>query len=211
MVRKAFGMMVVALGLALGAAAQAELRDWGNAVELRKLSDAKLGRASAPTYRTFSEEKLYFGAFVYNAQVDAASFWRNMASLSEAVTVATRDCERLSEGRGKCELYAITVPRGFPKGTIKGTGLSQDTARAFRGDYRRKASEASGHAAFATSGIGDFGYAWGYGTRTAAVEAATLECLSSMANTLADYAPEMRRIVQSRKLNECTIVDTRRN
>lgn len=204
-------VLVLFMALGGGGTARAEPQDWGTGVELRKLSDAKLGRLSSPTYRRFSEPKLYFGAFVHNARTDASSFWRNVPSLAEAITIATRDCERLSEGVGTCTLYAVTVPRGFPKGKLTGTGLAQDAARAWRGDFRRKAAGAKGYAAFATSGLGDYGYGWGYGTAADAREAATLECLSGLADVMADYEPAMRRIVQARKLNQCDVVDLRRN
>ncbi len=204
--------ILVSVGLALAAApALAQARDLGAAVELRKLKDDRLGAGAAGTYRNFSSRKLYFGAFVWNSTTDAASFWRNVPSLADAVAFAKADCERQSGRRGRCEVYAVMVPRGFPRDRLTGTGLAQDVAKVFRGDFARKARTGKGYAAFATSGLGDYGFGWGYGTRQEAEEAATLQCLAGMAQSMADYQPEMRRIVQRGGANQCAVVDVRRN
>jgi hypothetical protein len=199
----------LAAAAVLAGGAAAAPRDWGPGVELRVVGEAKPAGDAARTWRTFAGRKLYFGAYVWNPVSGAASFWRNVPALEDAVALATADCQRLSAGRGgRCTLHAVMVPRGFPPGRLKGRGLAQDAARVWRGDYARK-SKGAGYAAFAASGLGDHGYAWGYATRDQAEEAASLQCLAGMAQTMADYDTAMRRIVQNRGVNQCAVVDVR--
>ena len=185
--------------------ASAELKPFSVVVEVRKLSNERLTGDLASGFSRFTSQKRYFGAFAFNKEANEYSYWQNVRSLGSAVEFVLSACQQ--RAKKPCELYAVMVPKGFPKNQIKGSGLNSSSGAGFK-DYLAKHKKGK-FSAFAISGIGADGYAWGYDSMDEAEQAATLECMGAMASDLADFSKLDRNLVQKMRLTECEVIDVR--
>lgn len=185
--------------------ANAEPKPFSVVVEVRKLSSEKLSGVIARGYSRWTERKLYFGAFAFNNETDEYSYWRNVHSLGSVVEFVMKDCQ--NRAKKPCELYAVMVPKGFPKNVLKGSGLNSTSGKDFK-EYLSRHEEGK-FSAFAISGTGSNGYSWSYNDKDEAENAATLQCMSGLAADLADYGKLERDLVQKMGLTSCEIIDVR--
>lgn len=178
--------------------------------DVRVVSKAKLGPNVSKLFSEINQDD-DFAAFTVNVTADEAGTIRLMGSLKAAVDFSLASCKQRSKGKGgTCELYAVVVPRDYPKGIPFVDALSQSATRDFASYTRKVRSSGPGYAAFAYSNYGEWGWAYGSESKDAAVETATLQCESAVSAALANTTPQTRALARNNPtLTGCTIIDVR--
>ena len=175
--------------------------------DLNIYSKVKLGKQGRDYFGDFKSYQEYFGAFYYNAQADVASYLTGSPKFEVAIAIARSDCDRMSHNQGKCELYALMVPKGFSPNERKGSGLSQVAMRAYTKDYLLKARK-GGYSAFSINALGSFGYAFNHGTAEEAADASQRSCENAGTEYLLTFNIANRKEIRKLGAEKCAIVDT---
>ncbi|OYX26725.1 MAG: hypothetical protein B7Z10_02235 [Rhodobacterales bacterium 32-66-7] len=205
MVRKLFVSLFLLGFFANFSAATAEIKLYSRVVEIRKYSDERLTADVSRGYVEWSRDKNYYGAIAVNVEEDAYSYWSGLHSLDSVVKYVIADCEGIA--KKPCKLYAVMVPKDFPKNTLKGGGLSLVATKEFK-NYLSDHVKGK-HSAFAISGIGTFGFSWEYDSKEEAVSAASYQCEGYTDIDLAGFDKAQRDMAQDLGLTTCKIIDTR--
>ncbi len=208
--RSARHLFALALWIApLAPAATADPVDYGPAAEVRVLSRSALGPDAKAALADVSRRQAYFGAMAYNADADIVAYFVGMASLDGAIQLAEHACARFSKGAsGRCELYAIVVPRKLPKGALRAEALSRDLVPLFRSGFLKQHRNGT-FSAFAMSGLGVAGSATDRDSAEAADAGATLNCLAEVARMVATFDRSLRQRAQGLGLMACEVVAVR--
>jgi len=200
-------MSLVALCAALLAGpAAAEVKTFGNAVNIAKVPGVTLGTAQRKALKHYSRKKAYFGAFFVVPDTDHYFWTRNFHSLDTARAAAKQGCEIVSEGKA-CTLYALLYPKGTDPNTARLEGLSQRTAKEFLNRYPKRQKNGK-FGAFAINGANGYGVSYGWPNAAEANEAAAAYCNAQSARDLASLGIAGRKWAQSKGLDKCRVIDT---
>lgn len=199
-------LQALVMGLALVAGPGfADLKVYLARGEVRTVSKAMLGANGKKLFAEFRAEPKYFGAFYYNAVDDQPWYMNDMPVLADAQGVAKTRCEESSAHQGQCQLYAVSVPKGFSAKTSGAEGLSWIAAKGYKERYLPQL-KAGRFAAFAQSGTGDIGYSFDLGSAAAADKLALQYCKSATAKGLQGLTAGTRKVIKQIGADRCAVV-----
>lgn len=185
-------------------AAQAQTKDFGNAVRLAKVPGIELSRKQRESFRSYRSKKAYFGAF-YVVQGTDHGFWtRNFHDFDIAKAAAKKGCEIISEG-GKCELYALLYPEGVDPNARGVKGMSHQASKDLKGRFKREQKKGK-YGAFAVNKAYGFGVSFGWKSAAEAREAALAYCKIASSKALAPLGIEARKWADKRGLERCNVI-----
>ena len=137
-----------------------------------QLSKEKLGKDGKKRLAHFKSKAGYYGAVAINISEDLGGSTWDYHSLEQAKKHALKSCKAKSKSPSNCQLYALSVPKGFPQGA-SGFGLSGFATKILTRGELKKALKDDRYGAIAVSGM----WSWGWSTSNASIEDARADAL----------------------------------
>lgn len=176
-----------------------------NGRTIQVVSNETLGPKNRKQFRSWRNGPNYFGAIVYNKNVDGAyGSSRGLHTLNQARKDAMAICRARTEIPNDCFEYAYVIPRGYDPAK-SGTTIGQAALEDFQGPYSKRLRKGS-FGAFAIDDGFSFGWAVNRPSAESAREQAVLECERGAATARANAKESIRKALQLDKRLQCKVV-----
>ena len=181
----------------------ADTPKFGEEATVAVLSTLTLGTDQTAEFAKFSEKPRYFGAFYINPFGGQSFRVSDYGSLKAARETAENRCNT-DASPAKCQLYAVSVPKGQDAKSDDLVGFSQGATIDFNEDYLTHQNEGR-FGAFAISKGVSYGYTWDWNSQAEAEASALLFCESDMLEDLAKVYIVEREFSRNAGYTSCKI------
>jgi hypothetical protein len=189
-------------------AAPAEVKDYGEGVNLVIVTQVPLGPNESAAMREFSGFADYFGAFAVDPGAGDTFYWvAGYQSQSLAMQVAYAGCKEMAADGSDCVLYARLDPVDYLPRLGRPVELGAPASRNWRGFYLG-GTKPGRFQAFAMSDLTS-GATVDNATEDAARSTALVECEDAAAGAMKVMTTATREVIRAGNHNECRVVDLR--